>query len=129
MSVSGGPVGPDDDHPNNAADTDGDDTITVNGPAESGSIEEGGDVDYFRFSASAGYEYTIETGGSIDTYLYLYDRDGTTEIDHDDDGGPGTLSLIEWTCTASGTYYVKVRHYSSSETGDYTVSIITPQLY
>lgn len=75
-----------------------------------------GDNDWISFGATAGNDYIIETtnlGSASDTYMYLYDTNGTTEITHDDDGGDGLASRIEWTAPASGTYYIRIRHYSA----------------
>jgi Zn-dependent metalloprotease len=79
-----------------------------------------GDNDWVSFEAYAGVPYVIETlelGSHCDTYMYLYDTNGTTEITRDDDGGEGLASRIEWTAPADGTYYVRTRHYSSSTYG------------
>ncbi|MCD6236601.1 MAG: PPC domain-containing protein, partial [Thermoplasmata archaeon] len=35
----------------------------------------------------------------------------------------GLASRIIWDCSSSGTYYVKIRHYSSSGTGGYDISV------
>lgn len=82
------------------------------------------DTDWVTFTvpqadAGNGVPYRIETfnlGWGMDTYLHLYDTDGTTELAYDDDSGPGLASLIVWTPPAAGTYYVKARPYSSSST-------------
>jgi len=89
-----------------------------------------GDVDYVKFNATEDKRYLIETsdlGNESDTYMYLYDTDGLTEITHDDDSGEGLASRIIWKCDDSGTYYVKVRHYSSSASGPntyYNISVL-----
>jgi len=62
---------------------------------------------------------TDESGTGIE----LYSTNGNTVIDTDDDGGVGRASKIEWTCPTSGTYYVKVKHFSSSGTGSYYISV------
>lgn len=122
-----GAVVPRDDHSDSPS---GATTITVNGASISGSIEVGGDVDYFSFATTSGQRYTISTGGAMDTYLQLYDTNGTTLLAEDDDSGSGTLSLISWTAPSSSRFYVRVSHFRSSGTGSYTLSITTtnPQL-
>ena len=84
-------------------------------------------MDYFKFNATGGRQYRVETsnlGSGMDSYIYLYDTDGSTEIAHNDDGGVGLASRIVWCCASSGTYYVRVRHYSSSSgTGSYDISV------
>jgi len=80
------------------------------------------DTDWVTFTVPQadvddGVPYRIETlnlGSGMDTYLYLYDTDGVTELAHDDDSGSGLASLIVWTPPASGTYYVEVRPFGSS---------------
>ncbi len=53
-----------------------------------------------------------------DTALALYDRDGTTLIMFDDDGGSEPFaSRIIWQCPATGTYYVRVVHYYADMIG------------
>ena len=89
-----------------------------------------GDLDYVKFNATENTQYLIETsdlGNESDTYMYLYDTDGLTEITHDDDSGEGLASRIIWGCDTSGTYYVKVRHFSSSASGPntrYNISVL-----
>ena len=72
------------------------------------------DQDWVAFTATAGTTYRVETlnlATDVDTYVYLYAPDGVTELSSDDDGGPGVASLLEYTITQTGTYYVWVRHY------------------
>ncbi len=90
-----------------------------------GNIEVGGDVDFFKFYATAGNDHTIQTslGTLVDSYIYLYDTDGSTIIAEDDNGGHGQASKILWTCTASGYYYVRVDAYSPSQTGTYSLRV------
>jgi murein DD-endopeptidase MepM/ murein hydrolase activator NlpD len=74
-----------------------------------------GDPDWVKFDAVGGQQYVLETentGGYADTVLYLYDTDGSTLLDFNDDAeGLGWASRIEWTAPADGTYYVLVRHW------------------
>lgn len=113
-------IGCPDDHGNTTATATSVDTDCT---PVSGSIECEADWDFFSFYAFSEDSFIIETGGSMDTYIYLINTDGITIIDQDDDGGEGLLSHIEWVCQDSGTYYVKVKHYSSAETGSYTLSV------
>lgn len=102
--------------------------ITVGGAAQQHYVD-AGDQDWLSFVALVGISYTIEThsvdGGTTvtDTYIELYDLGGTTRITYDDDGGAGVFSRIDWTCSVTGTYYVKVTGFSASETGPYTVDV------
>jgi len=97
--------------------------IATDGSSQTHDFHAAGDQDWVQFSATTGADYVIETlnlGVASDTYMYLYAADGTTIIAADDDGGDGYASRIEWTAPANGTYYVKVRHYSSSAFGPTT---------
>jgi len=103
--------------------------ISVDGTKQTHNFHVPGDQDWLKFNATSDISYIIETsdlGNESDTYLYLYDTDGTTEIEHDDDSGIGLASKIVWNCSISGTYYIMVRHWSSSafgpETG-YNISV------
>ena len=103
--------------------------ISVDGTKQTHDFHVPGDHDWLKFNATSDISYIIETsdlGNESDTYLYLYDTDGTTEIEHDDDSGIGLASKIVWNCSISGTYYIMVRHWSSSafgpETG-YNISV------
>ena len=90
-----------------------------------GDIEANGNVDQYVIDAVAGHTYTfdaISNGTLGDNYLTLYDANGT-RVTYNDDGGPGYDAQITWTPTASGTYTVEVRAYSSSGTGTYEMQI------
>jgi hypothetical protein len=100
-------------------------------PALPGLIDANGDVDFFQFDALLDVSYVIETGADlstgsvIDTYLCLYDTDGVTELVCNDDSATSSLSRIFWTCPASGSYFVSVRHFSSEEVGGYSLALRT----
>jgi hypothetical protein len=90
-----------------------------------------GDVDYYSFAGSAGdsivADIDAETiGSSLDSYLYLYDSDGVTELTHNDDYD-GYDSYLVHTLPADGTYYLMVREYSHPSEGGleyfYTISL------
>ena len=97
--------------------------ISIDGTKQPHNFHVPGDQDWLKFNAAEGGSYTLETselGTESDTYLYLYDVDGTTELYHDDDSGIGLASKILWNCSISGTYYAMVRHFSSSAFGPET---------
>jgi hypothetical protein len=91
-----------------------------------------GDDDWLEFQASAATTYAIQTSeltANADTYLYLYDTDGTTLLVSNDDFGGALASSLEWTAPTTGTYFVRVRHWNPSVGGcgtAYTVSITKP---
>jgi len=104
--------------------------ISTDGTKQTHNFHVSGDHNWMKFNATENVSYLIETadlGSECDTYMYLYDGDGTTEITHDDDGGVGLASRIVWECSISGTYYIMVRHYSSSASGpdtNYNIFVI-----
>ena len=59
-----------------------------------------GDEDWFKFDALASTTYSIQTSeltSNADTYVYLYDTDGTTLLASNDDAGDSLASSLEWT--------------------------------
>lgn len=74
-----------------------------------------GDQDWVRFYAAAGISYTLattNTGGHADTVLHLYEGDGTTWIDSNDDyTGIWPASKLYWQPSDSGFYQVMVEHW------------------
>lgn len=94
-----------------------------------GSIETAGDRDWFRVQLTAGVTYVITERGSTgnfgtlgDPFLSLYDRLGVL-VAVNDDSGATPNSRIEYTPTASDTYYVEAGAYDAFQTGTYTVGI------
>jgi subtilisin family serine protease len=70
-------------------------------------------------AADAGYNFN-SNGGTGDTLAELYsDREGTTRVAYDDDGGSGLMFSLDFTCTASGTYYLRVRTYRTGWDAQY----------
>ena len=100
--------------------------VPTDGTLITGRIEVPGDLDYFSFPAKEGGEYTITTGElspEMDTVLTLYGPDGRTVLAEDDNSGGGRASRIEWTCPASGRYFLAVRHARADGTGSYKLAI------
>jgi len=81
-----------------------------------------GDVDWFRFTAPGDATYTFETTGSTDTVMELYD-DQVQIITSDDDSGDGSNARITHQLSMGSTYFVKVRGYSTSTTGQYDLVV------
>jgi uncharacterized repeat protein (TIGR01451 family) len=70
-------------------------------------------ADWTWFSAEAGQVFTLTTsswGRRADTFLALYDTDGTTRLAANDDyeGSTDFSSSIVWQAPVSGTYFVQV---------------------
>jgi hypothetical protein len=83
------------------------------------SIRPANDQDYIRFMASAG-TYTFYTLSQIDTYGHLYDSN-QRQLAYNDDGGGGLQFRIVYNITVNGYYFLRVRGYSSSVQGSYTL--------
>jgi hypothetical protein len=89
-------------------------TIPTDGSSQSHDFDPAGDEDWVNFTVIVGTVYTIETvnlSASVDTYIYLYESNGITIIDQDDDGGVGLASRIVWNSTgySASFCYVRVR--------------------
>lgn len=110
-----------DDHANQAAQG----TPITPGSSLAGSLETGGDVDFFRFTGQAGARYRLETetgSANMDTLLAVFAPTGAA-LGEDDDSGAGYLSRIEVTAASDGTYYARVRHYRANGTGTYRLRL------
>jgi hypothetical protein len=106
-----------DDHGSDLASA----TAVTCGSTTAGRIYPAGNWDYFRLDLANMGLITISSGGSEDTYGYLLDAAGN-EITHDNDSGPSRNFLIERMLDAA-TYYIAVRQYNASQTGDYTLDV------
>lgn len=97
--------------------------ITVGGSV-SGNLEYAGDSDWFAVTLTAGTSYQIGiAGGTLsDPYLFLRNTSGTI-IARDDDSGVGLNSLLTYTPTTSGTFYIEARGASAYGSGTYTASV------
>ena len=91
----------------------------------------GADV-WFSIVVPASGEITVETsenGGLTDTAMALYAGNcgSLSEIECDDDGGEGYMSLINATGLASGTtVYVRVFDYQGDDFGTFGICVSTP---
>lgn len=92
------------------------------GSTASGSIETGGDVDWFAVALSAGqsYRFTLDGQTLLDPKLSLHGADGRL-LASDDDSGLGLNALLTYTATVAGTYYLAASGFSTT-TGTYTVA-------
>lgn len=99
--------------------------VTTDGLRVVSSIDTSGDQKWFSFNATHGATYQIATEliGLADTVMGLYEPDQITVIAENDDSDSGTESFLEWTCPADGVYYVLIRAYDVSQTGDFRFSV------
>ena len=108
----------DDDH----GDTPATATVVPLPSSTGGSLERGGDRDWFRIDLGAKGVLRVLTRGPTDTYGTLTRAGGDLRRE-DDDAGPGEnfqLLVIE---AEPGVYHVEVRGVDSATTGVYTLHV------
>ena len=109
-------IGEGDDH----GDTLSEATQVALGSSTAGSLL-ADDTDYFRVTVSSLGTLVAYTTGSTDTYGSIWDGSGSV-LDEDDESGERSNFLV-FTSAGAGTYYIEVRGYSSSTTGNYTLHV------
>lgn len=108
-------------------DSSGTATTIASGVPQSHSLCPAGDEDWVRFTLASTSAIEVETSGaSGDTRIWLYDS-SLSQVEFDDDDGPGLFSSIDRTCASdplpAGTYYVKVDEFGDNDPIDaYTLS-------
>ena len=83
------------------------------------AIDYGGDADWFSVSVPSSGTLTVYTIGVTDTYGYLVDSNCNILASNDDNPYPN-FSLSS--SVSSGAYYICVRHFNGSSTGNYTLN-------
>ena len=82
-----------------------------------------GETDVFRFEVTAFGPYTMFTTGPSDTFMSLFGpNDPNAQVATNDDGGENFNSQISLNLSA-GTYFLHIRLFSPSTTGDYMVRV------
>lgn len=92
-----------------------DNTIVRNETVEAGITK------YFSFTPVVTFEYYLHAIGQIDTYATLYDASGTEITNNDDD--VGTNFGIRINLIANTKYYLAVRGYNQTTSGNYELNI------
>lgn len=114
-----------DDH----ANTPGAGTVLTVGAAATPGTLDPGDQDWFRFRGTAGTRYVLKTsalGNGADTLLTVWAPSGAF-LATDDDSGGGYASRLELTASATGTHWVRVRHYDRTNgRGTYAIDVSGP---
>ena len=95
--------------------------ITINS-FNSVKIDNAGDIVRFRFVPEKSSTYYFYSDSKSDTYGYIYNGSFNT-LATNDDGGNGSNFCVSYSMTAGTVYYLGARLYSSSATGDFSVSI------
>jgi serralysin len=91
-----------------------------------GYINTPGDQDWYKITLVAGQTYTFALSGFgrgalSDAYVRLFNASGV-EIAFNDDSGPLGNSLLTFTASASGTYYVSAGGWTTT-TGQYLLTM------
>lgn len=82
-----------------------------------------GETDVFRFEVPSFGPHTMYTTGPSDTFMTLFGpNDPNFEVTSDDDAGENFNSQIIRNLSA-GTYYLRIRLFSPSTTGNYAVGV------
>lgn len=83
-------------------------------------------ADWFAADLSAGTHYRFRTNPtSIDSEMWLYDTDGSTELDYADESY-GSAAAIDFTPAEDGIYYLRVREFYAPQCNEYTLVLLTP---
>jgi hypothetical protein len=84
-----------------------------------GTVNPGGDADFFGFDATRGQPLTIDINAAslspasaLDSVVTLFDSNGNQLTQNDDSGG-SVDSLIQFTIPANGRYFFSVRNFDS----------------
>src|SRR5438477_8281042 len=93
----------------------------------SGEIAQKGEVDYFKFEASAGEKIVFDSMGM--KQFTILDSDGSTALDHlftFDYAVKDTPGRLVWQAPHGGTFYVSVGRYTAflidAQTGAYSLA-------
>lgn len=97
--------------------------LTVDAPRVDATIGRPGEEDLYRFTATADGAYVIETRGQTDIYMKLFGPNSPTALlEEDDDSGYGLNPRIA-ARLLKGDYFVQVRHFDRSGTGQYGITV------
>lgn len=105
------------------------------GESQTRTFHDEQDVDYVRFTASAGTAYVAYidlTGSDMDSILSLLGPDGTLLAENDDIEDPdyfGLESRLYWTAPDSGDYYLLAETWSDAELGTYYLTLELNDLF
>lgn len=104
-----------------------DNRVITSGKTLSGNITPSYDIDSYFFQGVEGQKATIQMdkkGGSLDSYLYLYDPDNVLIASNDDGGAGGNALISEVTLSISGAYRIDAKSYGGYSSGAYKVKLV-----
>ncbi len=97
--------------------------LTIGGSRIAADLANGGEVDTYHFAVQSAATYIMSTEGPSDTILTLHGpSDRGSVITWDDDSGRGLNARIVRKLQP-GDYWLTVRHYQSTATGQYSIGI------
>jgi Mg-chelatase subunit ChlD len=109
--------------------------ISLNNTKVWGTIENDGDVLWYKLSATAGKQYFIQTSNLVSrdtstmaTLIKLFKPDVSTVIESSSGFDDSNISQIVWTAPSTDTYYLTVEH-ASPGTGTYALTAGTTDIY
>lgn len=115
-----------------SSDIAGDTSTTASisaGSTVTGTLDFAVDRDWYQIQLTAGGIYQIDLKGApsgagtiADPYVRLYNASGQL-VDYNDDGGTGLESLLQYTPSTSGTYYISAGSFRNQDLGTYSLSV------
>jgi len=99
--------------------------LTVDAPSIYASIGQLGEVDTYTFAVKNAGQYRMATEGNTDLVMNLSGPDDNTKLITQDDDSGGRLQPLIVTTLQPGTYTLRVRHFSATQTGDYKIGVYT----
>ena len=115
------------------ADATTDASPSAEGDSREGMLSPAGDKDWYRVHLDAGQSMRVALDGGqgegmlADPFLTLYGPDGK-EIAHDDDGGTGLNSWLEFIAPAAGDYFLEAKGFGEDATGKYTITLTAGEI-
>ena len=101
--------------------------VAIGDAALSRTIHRRDDQDWFLIRSETSFLGAMETSGSLDTVMELYDE-GRNKLAENDDGGEGENARIDYYFEGGKSYIAMVRGYGSSDTGHYQFSVRTMEI-
>lgn len=81
-----------------------------------------GQAGYIKLTTTGNINLSCFTTGSTDTYIEVYSNPSCTNlVTSNDDNGHGANARVYFYTTGGQTYYIKIKGYSNSTSGAYTV--------
>ena len=84
-----------------------------------GTIASENDVDLFQIDITGGGNFSATTvgGADFDTQLFLFDGDGFSVLENDDDGGLQSTISDDFAPLTPGTYFLAISSFDNDPTG------------